>query len=49
MEKFSCRECGEKFSIKEISEAKDTCPKCGKETSWLSAPVFFGFDDEEEE
>lgn len=43
-EKFSCRECGVKLDTKEIEKAGGTCPKCGKETSWISELMFFGFD-----
>jgi len=39
--KLSCRECGVKLNIAETSII---CPKCGKETSWLSEPKLFGFD-----
>ncbi len=45
MEKLSCRECGAKVSIKEIEKAGSICPICKKETSWLTDPEFFGFDD----
>ena len=43
--KHSCRECGEKFSTEEIATAKNICPKCGKETSWFSDPVFFSNEE----
>lgn len=39
--KLSCRECGAKLNIKEIEEAKDTCPVCKKEMSWFSDVFYY--------
>ena len=40
-----CRVCGVILSIEEVFKAKDTCPVCGKKTSWLSDPELMGFDE----
>ncbi|MCX6748519.1 MAG: hypothetical protein NT076_02850 [Candidatus Pacearchaeota archaeon] len=38
---LNCSQCGARLSIEEVEKAKDTCPICKKETSWITDPEGF--------
>ncbi len=48
-DRFNCKNCGANISEDEMIKNAPFCPVCGKKAGWRSDPIFYGFDDLDEE